>query len=122
MQTNEQGLAYNSTRPLTFNTYQEDAAEYDRSQGLGPMYYALKLNGEAGEVAEKVGKLFRDRGGVLSDAYRLDIAKELGDVLWYTARLAAWVGYSLLQVAALNLMKLADRAARNVLHGSGDNR
>jgi len=47
---------------------------------------------------------------------------ELGDVLWYIARLAAELGASLDDVARLNLDKLADRATRGVIGGSGDHR
>lgn len=111
----------------TFDQYDLETGRTDRSSqlpsGLPPcVYYALKLNGEAGEVAEKIGKIYRDRGGVFTEIDRLEITKELGDCLWYISRLAVWLGYGLAGVAALNIKKLADRAARGVLGGSGDNR
>lgn len=88
----------------------------------GIMYCALKLNGEAGEVAEKVGKALRDDRSLITDERRLALIIELGDVLWYIANLADELSVSLDEVARQNLNKLADRKARNVLHGSGDNR
>jgi len=45
-------------------------------------YLALKLNGEAGDVAEKVGKAVRDANGVIDEARRLALLDELGDVIW----------------------------------------
>jgi NTP pyrophosphatase (non-canonical NTP hydrolase) len=86
------------------------------------LYPTLGLCGEAGEVAEKVKKMLRDDGGVLSDERRAALAKELGDVLWYAAQLATEAGLELDAVAAANLEKLLSRQRRNVLQGSGDNR
>jgi len=82
------------------------------------VYLGLKLAGEAGEVAEKIGKNIRD-GGQLDD---LGLAKELGDVMWYIAVLAEHLGYDLSEIADMNIKKLNDRKERNVLGGSGDNR
>jgi NTP pyrophosphatase (non-canonical NTP hydrolase) len=90
--------------------------------GLGEnlTYPALGLCGEAGEVAEKVKKAIRDDGGVLSETRRAALAAELGDVLWYVAQLATEAGLDLEAIAAGNLDKLASRAARGALAGSGD--
>ena len=44
------------------------------------------------------------------------------DVLWYVAQLAGELGYDLDQVAQANLDKLASRAARGRISGSGDSR
>jgi len=43
-------------------------------------------------------------------------------VLWYVAQLATELGLDLEDVAGANLAKLADRATRNVIAGSGDRR
>jgi NTP pyrophosphatase (non-canonical NTP hydrolase) len=82
----------------------------------------LGLSGETGEVAEKFKKIYRDKGGVINSDDRLEIQKELGDVLWYLAVLSDTLGLTLEEVAALNLEKLKARQQRGQLHGSGDNR
>lgn len=90
---------------------------------IDPLVYAtLKLNGEAGEVAEKIGKLYRDNDGKMDDLIRFQTLHELGDVLWYVAAMAQLIGYSLDDVAQCNIAKLKDRLNRGVLGGSGDNR
>lgn len=86
------------------------------------LYPTLGLCGEAGEVAEKIKKMVRDDGGVLSDARREALAKELGDVLWYVAQVATEAGLDLDAVAQANLVKLLSRHERGALHGSGDDR
>lgn len=90
--------------------------------GANIVYPTLGLAGEAGEVAEKVKKLIRDDGGVMSDERRAALAAELGDVLWYVAQVATEAGLQLDAIAQANLDKLASRAARGVLSGSGDER
>ena len=112
--------------PLTMNDYQHTAgstAVYPGQGAMGGLMYAtLGLTGEAGEIANKVKKIHRDKGGVLDAADRTSIAKELGDVLWYVAQLAFELGYSLDDVATANLEKLAARANAGTLQGSGDDR
>jgi NTP pyrophosphatase (non-canonical NTP hydrolase) len=107
---------------MTFGEYQRAAAEtaiYPREAAV--MYPALGLNGEAGEVAEKVKKCIRDAGG-LFQSRREEIAKEIGDCLWYAANLCSDLGLRLEDVAAANLAKLQSRKERGVLQGSGDGR
>ena len=90
--------------------------------GSNPIYPTLGLTGEAGEVADKVKKVLRDRAGHFDDEVRAEIALELGDVLWYVAQLASELGYELDDVANQNLKKLRDRSERGQLKGSGDYR
>lgn len=77
----------------------------------------LGLVGEAGEFAEKVKKYVRD--GTYDRAFWL---KELGDVVFYAAALANYLDSDLQEVMDINVAKLEDRKARDVIKGSGDNR
>ena len=85
-------------------------------------YPALGLNGEAGEVAEKVKKCWRDNGGVFTEEIKKAILKELGDVLWYITATAQDMGYSLEDVIKNNFEKIDKRVKTNTQHGEGDNR
>ena len=108
---------------MDINAYQAAAKEtaiFPKDTGI--LYTTLGLNGEAGEVADKVKKIIRDHGGEMDDAARESIMMELGDVLWYIANLATELGYSLRDIAGANIQKLQDRQQRNKLHGSGDSR
>ena len=86
------------------------------------VYPTLGLANEAGEVAGKVKKIFRDRQGVITDEDREALTLELGDVLWYLSELCTRLGIRLEDVAARNIAKLADRESRGVLRGDGDMR
>lgn len=108
---------------MDFNEYQEKALETKiYPDQFRIIYPALKLAGEAGEVAEKVGKVLRDNDGEFGFYKRGDLAKEIGDVLWYCAALAEDLGFDLNVVAEMNIEKLRSRKDRGVLGGSGDNR
>lgn len=85
-------------------------------------YCTMGLCGEAGEVAEKMKKLYRDKGGEVTETFKHDIKKELGDVIWYITALAQQLGLSLEEVMEANHRKLMLRRSTNTLHGSGDNR
>lgn len=85
-------------------------------------YPVLGLVGEAGEVAEKMKKTLRDHQGVWSPDRAVELAKELGDVLWYIARIAHILNVPLSAIAELNIAKLQHRQRRQQLSGSGDNR
>ena len=110
---------------MDFNEYQRRAGETAIYPGKGTVmglaYVGLGL-GEAGEVQGKIKKILRDNGGVIDDVGRIMIMKELGDVLWYASQIADELNIDLTAVAEFNLNKLADRAERGVLQGSGDDR
>lgn len=109
---------------MTFDEYQElskGTAQY--SEFLPPwIYLALGLAGESGEVVDKLKKVARNHNGVFTDEAKLEIQKELGDVLWYVSQLCEQLGLSLGEVAQLNRAKLEDRKARGVIRSRGDNR
>lgn len=109
---------------MTFKEYQEEARKTAIYPNLGSnfIYPTLGLVGEAGEVAEKIKKVIRDSGGVVSEEKKQELTKELGDVLWYIANLSVELDLSMEEVALKNLEKLKSRQERNELHGSGDNR
>lgn len=113
---------------MKFDKYQEQAAEFDLFEtsvdlkSPGFLEKVLGIAGEAGEVTDKVKKIIRDKGGYASEEDRMEIAKELGDVLWYVANVARYLDVSLSDIAEGNVAKLSSRKKRNKLHGEGDNR
>lgn len=86
------------------------------------LHLVLGLVGESGEVAEKFKKWIRDEDSDEQHLDRDDLQKELGDVLWYLAVLADYLGLQLDDIATANVTKLASRHQRGVLGGSGDHR
>ena len=108
---------------MNFTEYQQEA----RKTAIYPeefkiIYTALGLVGESGEVAEKIKKVIRDKGGNFSTDDKTEIIKELSDALWYVANLAADLDIDLGLIAAVNLEKLRSRQERDKIKGSGDNR
>lgn len=103
---------------MEFIEYQRKAREtavYPVEMGLP--YTALGLAGEAGEVANKVKKMIRDNATL-----GIQVADEIGDVLWYCAMLADELGISLEEIAWRNLDKLRLRKERGTIQGNGDER
>ena len=93
---------------MKLNEYQEMALR-TRNEDVGTVQefanYALGLNGEAGEVADHIKKgIFHGH-----EMNRHELAKELGDCLWYIANLSKLAGFSLEQVATMNVTKLMNR-------------
>lgn len=89
---------------------------------LALSYVALGASNEAGEVAGKVKKIIRDGYGERPMGKKLQILDEIGDTLWYLARLCDELGFCMDLAAERNLEKLTSRKTRGTLHGSGDNR
>lgn len=134
---------------MSYPTYDETFQSYSRvvlalaaypGRGRNAVYPAMKLAGEAGEVADKIGKHWRNYntsqlkeavpppvhigmdGASMTDDQREAVALELGDCLWYIAAIAVELGFSLEQIALMNKAKLAGRAQRGTILGEGDNR
>ena len=89
---------------------------------LSTLYCTLGMIGEAGEIAEKMKKIIRDKDCNISEEDKQLLIKEDGDVVWYTGALAQEFDSTLEQVAQANIDKLQSRKQRGVISGSGDNR
>lgn len=123
---------------MDFETYHEAVHNTGYPSNLAMLYLVIKLNGEAGEVAEKVGKLLRglpeigprvmgdEQMQIASGALERDdcaaVLKELGDVLWYVDQIAWKLGSSLEFVAEANIAKIRGRRERGTIFGDGDDR
>ena len=113
---------------MDFNTYQEKAAKYDLFKPTSTLKEVaftekvLGLVGEAGETADKIKKILRDKDGIVSDEDKDLIVKELGDTMWYIAAISRYLKVPLSIVAHKNIEKLENRYQRNKLHGEGDER
>ena len=108
---------------MNLNEYQEAAlttAVYPEDKRI--IYPALGMCGEAGEVADKVKKVIRDNNQSFDTARKIEIAKEVGDVLWYCATMAHDLGFTLESIAQMDISKLQSRKERGMIGGSGDNR
>lgn len=123
--------------PYTFDEYSRDVSHFAQypMQGNNMIYPAMGVVGEAGELCDKIKKHWRNtsKPGItspiksmsvlsVSPEERIEIEKEIGDVLWYLNALATEIGSNLSNCALMNFAKLKDRAERNVIKSKGDNR
>jgi NTP pyrophosphatase (non-canonical NTP hydrolase) len=110
---------------MTLDEYAKSARKTVSYKGVGTqrgvIYNSLKLAGEAGEIADKVGKMF-GKNEEPTEEQRQDLKKESGDVLWHLTNLVLDLGFTLEEIAQMNIEKLADRQERGVLVGYGDER
>ena len=103
---------------MDWDTYREwtrTTAEYpeDREEE----YLMIGLANEVGELLGKYKKQIRGDG----DKYK-EIRAELGDVLWYLARMFDHYELMLNEILHENFLKLTDRKNRGVIKGDGDSR
>ena len=82
---------------------------------------ALGLGSETGEFVEIVKKMIL-QGKPADQDNIFHMKRELGDVMWYCAALAADLGFDLDRIANENLEKLSARMTENKIKGSGDKR
>lgn len=99
-----------------FDEYQKftnRTAKYKKSNKvLHLAYLVAALASEAGEVADEYKKSIRDDrddGINLTPERDNNIAKELGDVLYYVAQIAEDRGFKLSDIAEMNKGKLTER-------------
>lgn len=101
-------------RNYTFQEYQNEVTKLSIYPGqrkggsqnlLALAYTILELNGEAGEIANKLKKYIR-KGAVANEDV---LADELGDVLWAAGALANELNMTLEDIAKRNLEKLWKR-------------
>jgi NTP pyrophosphatase (non-canonical NTP hydrolase) len=104
---------------MNFTQYQTEAMSF-RLRSADYTYAMLNLGAEAGEVLALEAKMIRDGGNV--EEYRRKLKKELGDVLWHIAAIAADNHMDLEDVATANIEKLTSRKANNSIKGNGDER
>jgi NTP pyrophosphatase (non-canonical NTP hydrolase) len=110
---------------MTFDEYQQKAlvtAVNTYEPLMAKTIWAMGVAGEAGEVVEKWKKIVAYKNGEILQEDRDELAKELGDVVWYIAVMADSLDLTLDDVMQRNVRKLADRQKRDVIKGKGDNR
>lgn len=121
---------------MELNQYQTKAMETCVDRSANTAYMLTGLSAEVGEINDKVAKWIRkgiariDNNYLVfntsdineRNTYTVELVKELGDVLWFVAGLAARLNVSLEDVAQMNVQKLASRKDRGVIVGEGDNR
>ncbi len=112
---------------MTFDEYQKQAlttaytSEKNKTQ-MAQTIWAMGIVGEAGEVIEKWKKIVAYKDGNISQEDLDELAKELGDVVWYIAVMADSLGLSFEDIMQRNVEKLKSRQARDKIKGAGDNR
>lgn len=116
---------------MNFNEYQKKAhstAQYptrislfggykDEIAILNWAYPSLGLSAEVGELENQLKKVIRDDKGIITEMRDVEIRDEIGDVLWYIAELCSTLGYSMDEIANMNIGKLKLRQKNNQIHG-----
>lgn len=111
---------------MTAGDYQKAAARTlidkpDREITGGELmivWCAVGLAGEAGEVVDNIKKAIFHQHGL----NQTELAKEIGDVLWYVAGLCTTLGIDMGQVMQENIDKLLKRYPNGYNPGDSKNR
>jgi NTP pyrophosphatase (non-canonical NTP hydrolase) len=103
---------------MNLNDYQQQAMGF-RLASADTMYALLNLSAEVGELHSLVAKSIRDG---MKEQYSENVQKELGDIMWMLAAIAADYNMSLVDIAQKNLDKLTSRKANGTIQGEGDER
>lgn len=106
----------------TFFDYEKFVEQTKDNMCNDILYLTVAMCGEAGEVADKVKKIYRDHEGIVDSVDEQEIAAELGDVLWYITAIAVKLRVPLWSIAKCNIDKVNRRINMETLHGSGDYR
>lgn len=128
-------------KELTLSEYQEKAMSTCMPSSENFSYMFLNLVGEVGEFASKIAKAIRKEQVTIGGLYgmeksssndliyrkfkeaneqKVELQKEAGDILWQLSGLCSVMGWSLEEVAKMNLDKLAARKAIGTIDGNGD--
>lgn len=115
------------------NEYQKKAMTTCLKESDNFSYMFLNLVGEVGEFASKVAKHIRKGNAYISGSSDLyfnefpelsenekELMKEAGDMLWQLSGLCSVMGWSLEDVAQMNLDKLQARKEAGTIDGNGD--
>jgi NTP pyrophosphatase (non-canonical NTP hydrolase) len=110
---------------MDFDEYQKQAQQSvinHHDPLMDKTIWVLGISGEASEIAEKWKKLVAYEDADLSDEKKAELAKEMGDVLWYLAAFAHSLDLSFQDIADANIKKVLSRKERGAIKGRGDNR
>lgn len=107
---------------MEIDDYADKAMETCLPSARNLEYAMSLLSSEVGELMGHWSKAIRDDGGIITPEREQLMLKEAGDIDWGLALLADVMGWKRSVVAQTNLDKLASRAQRGVIGGSGDNR
>lgn len=126
---------------MQLNEYQNRAMDTCMESCNNWSYMFLNLVGEVGEFASKIAKAIRKEqvqiGGIVDMGtstkndlifkefptcieQEVELKKEAGDILWQLSGLCTIMGWSLEDVAQMNLDKLAARKVAGTIDGNGD--
>lgn len=127
-------------KPMTLNEYQERAMSTCMPSCKNMAYMLLNLVAEVGELAGKVAKPIRREEVCFRDNLLMpmhmweeddmmafqdmvtEMAYEAGDALWQLSGVVTKLGFTLEEIAQMNLDKLASRKERGKIEGNGDHR